>query len=523
MKKTLIARRFFTAAMIGAFLVLPSTTAFAQETEQEQEVEEAQEAIETAKELKAVPGEDRKAAVGSPVLFDGSGSTNPLSGDLEYSWSFGDGRTAEGVDATHTFNRPGSYTVELIVDNGPQRDTESIQVTVFEQLVVMIADRTLSDDDRKAFIASYDRRNVLLTIIDDVSGDPASIVEENLSNQLIEARDDLQDADVLIDWTDGTVGMSALAKFAQDFEGLEELNFSSKAIVSVGSTGSSLARVTQSAFEVLGPEYILLADEATLDLIAGTSDSEDIIPLLQATGGELDYRIIGIHSERVLSDLRPWNFMSFLVNFMINRGVPVSSIVLVLLLPVVATLIAFARQIIGVKGFGIYTPTIITLAFLATGLTYGLIIFLVILLAGSLTRMLLKKLRLLYIPRIAIILTAVTLAILGILAVSADQRAVALSTIAIFPILILVTLVEKFVNAQIEKGIWPALRLSAETLVLSIVAYLIASWEPIRAIFLAYPELILITLVINFALGRWTGLRLSEYLRFRQVRRYLKE
>ncbi len=56
--------------------------------------------------------------------------------------------------------------------------------------------------------------------------------------------------------------------------------------------------------------------------------------------------------------------MSQLITYMVAQGVPKETVVLILMLPIVATIIAFARQVIGVKGFGIYTSLIITFAFL---------------------------------------------------------------------------------------------------------------------------------------------------------------
>jgi hypothetical protein len=42
-------------------------------------------------------------------------------------------------------------------------------------------------------------------------------------------------------------------------------------------------------------------------------------------------------------------------------------------------------------------------------------------------------------------------------------------------------------------------------------------------LFLAYPEIVLLAIVVNFGLGRWTGLRVVEYFRFREVFRHLQE
>jgi len=210
--------------------------------------------------------------------------------------------------------------------------------------------------------------------------------------------------------------------------------------------------------------------------------------------------------------------MFSITQYMISQGVPQETIVLLLMLPIVATIIAFARQIIGIKGFGIYTPLIIAFAFLATGLKYGLAFFVVILLVGTLMRLLVKKFRLLYLPRMAIVLNIVALAILILFLIGAYTEQKGLILAPVFAILIMITLVEKFVVAQIEQGARGAIILTTETLILSVVCYWIASWSWLQNLVLLYPVwIILISIVANIFLGKWTGLRLSEYFRFREV------
>ena len=81
---------------------------------------------------------------------------------------------------------------------------------------------------------------------------------------------------------------------------------------------------------------------------------------------------------------------------------------------------------------------------------------------------------------------------------------------------------ERFISAQIEQGYKAALKLVAETLILSVVCYFIANWEAFRVLMLGYPELIFLTLLINFLIGRWTGLRLREMYRFRKVLQHVQ-
>ncbi len=207
-----------------------------------------------------------------------------------------------------------------------------------------------------------------------------------------------------------------------------------------------------------------------------------------------------------------------IINFFLASGVPISTIILILMLPIIATLIAFLRQVIGIKAFGIYTPLLITFAFLATnGLKYGITIFITVILVGMLMRFVLKPFRLLYLPRVAIMLTVVALFMLSLLVLGGSFRRTGLAAVSIFPILIMITIVEKFVAVQIEKGDKTAIILAIETLFISILGFFVASFPPLIKLLVFHPWVILFTFPINIFLGKWTGLRLSEYIRFKKV------
>jgi hypothetical protein len=81
----------------------------------------------------------------------------------------------------------------------------------------------------------------------------------------------------------------------------------------------------------------------------------------------------------------------------------------------------------------------------------------------------------------------------------------------------MITLVEKFVAVQIEKGNRAAIILTLETLLISVIGFYIASWQGLINLLAAAPWIVLFTLPINLLLGRWTGLRLTEYLRFKEI------
>ncbi|MBM1144483.1 PKD domain-containing protein [Alcanivorax sp. ZXX171] len=83
--------------------------------------------------------------VGESQSFDAAGST----GDgLTYAWDFGDGGTATGVQATHTFTAADDYTVTLTVtDSDSRADTSSQQLTI-------TTGGTTSPDPEAAFTSS---------------------------------------------------------------------------------------------------------------------------------------------------------------------------------------------------------------------------------------------------------------------------------------------------------------------------------------------------------------------------------
>ncbi|OGI29414.1 MAG: hypothetical protein A2288_03790 [Candidatus Moranbacteria bacterium RIFOXYA12_FULL_44_15] len=210
--------------------------------------------------------------------------------------------------------------------------------------------------------------------------------------------------------------------------------------------------------------------------------------------------------------------ISPIINFFLQEGVPLETVILILMLPIIATFIAFLRQVVGIKAFGIYTPLIVTFAFLATnGLKYGIAVFISVILTGMLMRFALRPFRLLYLPRVAIMLTAVAILILGVLVVGGGMKRTGLASVSIFPILIMITIVEKFITVQIEKGDRMAIILALETLGISIVGYFIASSNFLIQFLAHYPWAILATIPINIVLGKWTGLRLTEYWRFKEV------
>lgn len=204
----------------------------------------------------------------------------------------------------------------------------------------------------------------------------------------------------------------------------------------------------------------------------------------------------------------------------INSGVPENTIVLLLLLPIVATVIAATRQIIGIRGFGIFLPAALSITFVAIGPILGILLFTAIVIISTIVRIITRKLKLKlqYLPRMALILWFVSLGILGILFAAPFVKYDSLLNVSIFPVLVLTLLVEDFTKIQLGKSFKTAISLTGQTLVLALISYVFLTYQPFQKFVLLNPEITLTTtFVINIILGKYLGLRFMEYYRFRKL------
>ncbi len=518
MSKKNIFTAFFLILITLVFLGVAPLRA--QETENPPMLTSAADETLPQHQPEAVAGEDQNVPVGSKVIFDGSKSINPKEGKLKYTWDFGDGTEVEGVNELHVYDDPGIYVVKLTVDNGERSDSDELIVSVYENLVLLMADSSTKEESLQELERNAAREGVLIIRVQDTSGQPDYIAVETLAKDLAEERTNLQKSNLLIDWTNGSVGLNALTKFIQPAENIKELDLTHKAIVSVTTKAGVTSRVAQQTYDLAKPDFIVLTDETALKNLVSAKTPTELLENLRRS--PVEYKIIGIHSERSIKELGWLNFMSYTINYMVNNGVPINTIFLILMIPIIATIIAFSRQVIGIKAFGLYIPTILTLAFLVTGIKYGLVIFITMLVVATLVRIGLKYLRILYLPRMAMVLTATALAMFIMFAFSAHTNRTGFIAISIFPILIIAILAEEFVKVQIEKGFVTATQLAVETLIIATLCYFLVSWEAVRTFFLSYPETILFTIPLNYLLGKWTGLRLTEYFRFYQLLKHDK-
>ncbi|MDD5171296.1 MAG: 7TM domain-containing protein, partial [Syntrophales bacterium] len=186
-----------------------------------------------------------------------------------------------------------------------------------------------------------------------------------------------------------------------------------------------------------------------------------------------------------------------------------------LLVPIGALIVGILRNVIGFPTFGIFMPVLLALAFRSTGLIYGLGIFCGILFIGYTVRSALDRLRLLLVLRMSVMLTLVIVCF-TLLALTGNKIGMQrLMAVGLLPFVILTMIIERFFILIEEAGIPEALRTVAGSAAVSIIAFGVISWEPLQLTFFTFPELLAVVAAFQILLGRYTGYRMSEILRFR--------
>lgn len=483
---------------------------------------EAEVIPDSQKTVEAIISGPTDVAIGRTVVLDASSSR--VSGEsTEYRWTLEETRQSLGknVEVIYTPEKTGTLTFHLIVKStgldGKVTEDESIhQVVAYKRKVVIIADSIVPIEKLKVHAEEAMKNGIYVQIVQPDPSTPSLSIEDAIRKILTDNKDIITGADTIVIWTEGVSGLQALLHIVQDSsERTAAMHNQSIVFITERSLGI-VARTTRGAVALLKPSQVLITRKEAVNPILLSASVEEFTDTIQTR--DIDYQVI----DSAPLSLRPWDFLSMLVNYLLSRGVSAQAVILLLMLPIIATIFSFLKQVIGITTFGLYTPSIVALSFLALGWWVGLLSLLFILIMGYITRSAMKQWRLLYIPKVAIILTVVSITLLCLVAIGTASGLV-FSRDTIFILLIMSTLSENFLNLKTEEGWWSALIGILETVFGSLLCVFIIQSQTLQSVVLAYPEIIFLTILINVFLGRWTGLRLLEYFRFREVFNHLQE
>lgn len=198
-------------------------------------------------------------------------------------------------------------------------------------------------------------------------------------------------------------------------------------------------------------------------------------------------------------------------------GIENKTAAIFLLFPFIALLISFLRNVVGFNTFGIFMPMLVATACLFTGFWQGIIGFVVVLFIAYLGQVYFTRHKMLKIPRLAAVITLNTILFIIALVMIGEQNNIQLGMLTLFPVVIISFVAERLNNIA-QDGNWAEMvKQSLTTLFAITLCYLLFSSIVLQNFFAVYPETLLFVLAIQMMIGKWTGLRITELIRFSAI------
>ncbi len=237
-------------------------------------------------------------------------------------------------------------------------------------------------------------------------------------------------------------------------------------------------------------------------------DSPQVSRLLQPFGQE-DFR------------KSPFRIVSLAIDNLLFKGFPFYLLALLFAITLGALVIAVFRQIIWFWVYGVYTPLLFAISVYFIGWKVALFFLFVGVLSKILINAFNSRVYLLYSAKISLYLTLyfllfiISLWWLSHFGILKDNSWVSFrQEYVIFPMVFIGMTADKIFteNSKLFSLKW--VKNMIEFLFVGGILVVLISSKTIQYFLISYPELILVMIAVNIAVGRFTGLQLLEYRRF---------
>ena len=510
------------------FFCINLTTAFAEEAleiEQEEKInlasalieddlkDEEEQVLEEEKLIPIILSEPFIKLSTETVFNADSSKLISLSthGNPVYVWDFGDGSAPKyGKEMTYQYENVGKYVVKLTVKQGKEKESITKDVFVYDKKGVLISDNI---EEISEVVLQAAGKGLWLKEITFNKTEGGFSIEDAFIQKIQENAGFINESIVFISHTDSVLGMQSFARFWQKLSPENKFDVKEKLWIQlVKGSLDQVAKLTQPLFQIIEPRFILLTRMEALNPIFEQPENIRVTENLAARA--IEYRII---DER--SRTNPVWIFSRLVTYFVSHGISQNVVYLLLVVPFLTFVTAFSRQVVGISTFGVYAPLVLSLSFFVLGLEFGLSVFVMTLVVSYLIRVLFERVELLYIPRLSLLLSALALSFFLVLGLAVYFQTSLNLSLAIFPMLVMSTISEKFLFAQSEEGIKNAIVVAGETVVVSLIGYFLFDIPFFKEAILATPEYVVLPIIGNILLGKFTGLRWAEYFKFRTLLR----
>ncbi len=212
-------------------------------------------------------------------------------------------------------------------------------------------------------------------------------------------------------------------------------------------------------------------------------------------------------------------YYSTFTQWILEHGVPEKTLELFLAITIVATIVSIFRYLFGTKSYGIYAPILLAIAYSYTGLKYGLAITFMVITVSLLSHLVLKKIRMHYITRIAINYCLLSIALVSFI-ILIDELGLGLENMSTVPPLALISIAalsDFFTKQFVQKSSKSSFTALFGTVLIATAGWFVITRDYISNYVINNLWLIPLLIFANLIIGQFKGLMLKDYFRFKSV------
>jgi len=258
-------------------------------------------------------------------------------------------------------------------------------------------------------------------------------------------------------------------------------------------------------------ENIIISDDSTRFEILETPET---LWALTSNLEKNNHSFIEVDTNK---QLKSAFFMSKFINNLSSAGFNVSDIYLIIIIPILLLWLSITKHIIGFSPLWIMIPVGITLMLFQVGLEITVILLTVMFITNMLLAKLISKYTLLYTPKVSFLISINIIVAIALMNILYHYHLLSLNIESIIFLIIFILIAEKLITLIIWKEFREYKLSIIYTLWFSLISYILLNLNLIKIFILAYPEMLLLLIPINFFIGQFTWLRITEYFRFREV------
>jgi len=260
----------------------------------------------------------------------------------------------------------------------------------------------------------------------------------------------------------------------------------------------------------------ILDESTTQRIIKNPRSIETLLTDLQ----ENNYEFTSISNDITIS---PVLFISKFINSLSQNWVSTSDLYIILLIPLFLTSVAVAKHLIWLSTLGSIIPVFISILFIKVWFIFTLSLMVFLLFCNITISWFLNKYTLLYTPKVTCITIINIVIFMLFYSLWIEFNIFQTPLDNILYIIIFFIISEKLITIITSKEFREYKKSLFWTLVVSSFWGLMYYIDPLVVFITAYPEVLIVLIPLNFFLGRFTGLRITEYLRFKEIVKNIEE